>query len=169
MAQENTVEMAKDWLEKVIGEPIPALDQPTLKDGEILIKLINKLISTPIKFQKSNLPFKQMENINNFLKEAAKLGCPQFELFQTIDLFENKNFNQVLLTIFSISRQAQKLGLNVPSLGPKLAEKRNVQFSEEQLNAGKNIPSQHTSGYTGGANQSGMSIGGFRDVTYKTN
>jgi hypothetical protein len=36
-----------------------------------------------------------MENIATFLNGAEEIGCPKFELFQTIDLYEKKHLNQV--------------------------------------------------------------------------
>lgn len=82
----------------------------------------------------------------------------------TIDLFEAKNVPQVIDSIFAFSRHVVKHGFNGPQLGPKLADKHVVSFSDEQLNAGKNIPSQQM-GFTGGANASGISYGGRRNVT----
>jgi hypothetical protein len=87
-----------------------------------------------------------MENINNFLRGAEKAGVPKNDLFQTVDLYENKNPLQVLDTIFAFSRHIAKLPQcsHFPALGPRLADKRTVDFSDEQLNAGKNMPTQQT-------------------------
>jgi hypothetical protein len=64
-----------------------------------------------------------MENINSFLQGAEKLGVPKNDLFQTIDLYENKNPVQVIDTIFAFARHAAKKGFNGPALGPKLSDK----------------------------------------------
>jgi hypothetical protein len=55
-----------------------------------------------------------MENIAKFLEGCEKLGCPKHDLFQTIDLYENKNPGQVVDAIFSLSRHAAKAGVNIP-------------------------------------------------------
>lgn len=55
-----------------------------------------------------------MENIATFLAGAEKLGCPKHDLFQTVDLFENKNIVQVVDAIFSFSRFAAKAGFDAP-------------------------------------------------------
>ncbi|KAL7754503.1 calponin [Sorochytrium milnesiophthora] len=147
--------IAKEWIELILQEPLPALDHATLKDGIVLAKLINVLAPKTCKVQTSSMPFKQMENINGFLLGAEKLGCPKMELFQTIDLYENKNFNQVVDAIFSLSRHAHNKNPDIPLLGPRLAEKRTLSFSDEQLNAGKYIPRLQT----GGTNATGVVVG----------
>ena len=55
-----------------------------------------------------------MENIAKFLQGCEKLGCPKHDLFQTIDLYENKNPGQVVDAIFSLSRHAAKAGCDIP-------------------------------------------------------
>jgi len=55
-----------------------------------------------------------MENIAKFLEGCEKLGCPKHDLFQTIDLYENKNPGQVVDAIWSLSRHAAKAGCNTP-------------------------------------------------------
>jgi hypothetical protein len=52
----------------------------------------------------------QMENIARFLEGAQKAGVPQHDLFQTVDLFEDKNRMQVVDAIWSLSRHAYKNG-----------------------------------------------------------
>jgi hypothetical protein len=52
----------------------------------------------------------QMENIAHFLEGAQKAGVPQHDLFQTVDLFEDKNRTQVVDAIWSLSRHAYKNG-----------------------------------------------------------
>ena len=48
------------------------------------------------------MAFKQMENINNFLEACEAIGCKKTDLFQTVDLYESTNPNQVriLLSVF---------------------------------------------------------------------
>jgi hypothetical protein len=109
------------------------------------------------------MPFKQMENINQFLNALDKLGVPKHDQFQTIDLYESKNMTQVVDTFYAFARHAHKKGYTDCLLGPKLADKHEVSFSDEQLAKGKTVISLQM-GYTGGANQSGMSFGARRDI-----
>ncbi|KAJ3023636.1 Transgelin [Thoreauomyces humboldtii] len=90
---------------------------------------------------------------------------PPHDTFQTIDLYEDKNPGQIVDTIFSLSRHAAKLGL-LPAdqvFGPKLADKHEVTFTDEQLRSGNNAIGLQM-GFAGGASQSGQSWGGRRQV-----
>jgi len=69
---------------------------PPLKNGQILCKLINCIKpGTVKKINESTMAFKQMENINNFLKGCEGVGCKKGDLFQTVDLYESGNIPQV--------------------------------------------------------------------------
>eukprot|EP00842_Homolaphlyctis_polyrhiza_P002152 jgi/Hompol1/2938/HPOL_006238-RA len=129
--------LAGDWLQEVSGVAFdPSLSfAENLKSGVILCKAINAVMPhSPItKIAESKMAFKQMENIHAFLEKMKELGVPSFESFQTVDLFEAKNINQVVQSIFALSRHAEKNGFNGPRLGPKLVEKNERQFTEQQL------------------------------------
>ncbi|KAJ3110102.1 Muscle-specific protein 20 [Phlyctochytrium bullatum] len=157
---------ARSWIEAVLNEPFPAgaSFQEALKDGVLLCRLMNILQpSANVKFGTSKLPFKQMENISNFLQAAEKLGVKKAELFQTVDLYEAKNMVQVIDFVYALSRNASANGYEGPRLGPKLADKREIHFSDEQIAQGKTVIGLQM-GFTGGANQAGMSFGGRRPI-----
>jgi len=133
---------AREWIELLIGERFDEslTFQENLKDGTKLCRLINAIMPGAIpKVQSSNMPFRQMENINHFLTAIEKWGVPKFELFMTVDLYENKNIMQVIDCMFAVSRTAAKLGYQGPILGPKLAESRTINFTPEQLAEAKNV------------------------------
>jgi len=76
----------------------------------------------------------QMENIGEFLKAAAILGLQKHDAFMTVDLYEGKNIPQVIQSLFIFGSVVQKLpGYNLPRCGLKLAEKREIEFTDEQL------------------------------------
>ena len=101
------------------------------------------------------MAFKQMENINNFLNAVTKhMNIQSIDLFQTCDLFEDKNMNQVVNGIHSVGRGAQKIGFKGPVVGVKESSKNEREFDQATLNAGKAIASQQM-GNNKGANQSG--------------
>ncbi|KAI8909525.1 calponin homology domain-containing protein [Gorgonomyces haynaldii] len=147
---------ALDWVKQVSGMPLDGDFYTALKDGQALCMAINKILpEKPIKISNSKMAFKQMENIHAFLEKIRVLGVPSFESFQTIDLFEAKNLIQVTDCIFSVSRNAEKRGWQGPRLGPKLADKNERQFTEEQLLQAKMaVPLLQS--YTKGASQAGM-------------
>jgi len=128
-----------------------------LKDGKILCQIINALEPHHITISNGHGPFNHMENIGNFLNAASGLlGIPSNELFQTVDLYEEKNIPQVIDAIFAVSRHAQKKGYNVKLIGKKLPDKHEVHFTPEQL---AHTETSWQYGYTGGANQSHMVFG----------
>ncbi|KAG5437312.1 hypothetical protein PCK2_001010, partial [Pneumocystis canis] len=80
-----------------------------------------------------------------------KLGVPNYDLFQTIDLYERKNPYQVIQCIHSLSRYAvQNVSFHLPPLGPKLATSRKIHFTEEQLNKAKAMSNTRQYGYVSG-------------------
>ncbi|KAG4304119.1 hypothetical protein PORY_002483 [Pneumocystis oryctolagi] len=144
---------ARDWIEQVIGEK---LDQSknlidNLHDGTVLCKVANAIGPHQVRYKVSDMPFVKMENIAAFLSFVQKLGVPNYDLFQTIDLYERKNPYQVIQCIHSLSRYAvQNVNFHVPALGPKLATSRKINFTEEQLNKAKNMSSAFQYGYVAG-------------------
>lgn len=69
-----------------------------------LHRLANAIIGG-VKFNTMKVPFKQMENINNFLSACEKYGVAKTDLFQTVDLYEKQNLWQVVLCIFALGRK----------------------------------------------------------------
>lgn len=103
------------------------------------LRLINKLQPKSVpKITTKGGGFALRENVNAFCNAARKYGVPDSELFQTVDLFEQKNIPQVTLTIHSLGRQAQAHNFAGPALGVKICEKNERHFTEEQLAEAKN-------------------------------
>nr|NP_001134145.1 Myophilin [Salmo salar]ACI66357.1 Myophilin [Salmo salar] len=160
---------AMEWMEKLIGEDFYTESgaksvQGYLKDGVRLCKLANALQAGAIpKITDSKMAFKQMENISNFLAFSANYGLQSTDSFQTVDLYENQNMTQVIMTITALGRHAQLKGFNGPTLGPKEASKNVREFDQETIDKGKAYVSTQY-GYTGGANQSGQNFGKTRKI-----
>lgn len=103
-----------------------------LKDGEILCKLgqlipisnISNNSNPTLKFKNSKMAFIQMENISFFLKLCQLIKLPHDEIFQTIDLFENKDPYQICITLMSFSRIANDLDNKIffKVIGPKIVK-----------------------------------------------
>jgi hypothetical protein len=120
---------ARAWVEAVLGAPLgPGTLQEELKSGEALCRLANKIKPGSVgKVATGSMPFKQMENICQYLNASSALGVPAFESFQTVDLFEGKNMAAVVTNLHSLGRLAQRLpGYSGPALGVKLADANKV-------------------------------------------
>eukprot|EP01132_Coremiostelium_polycephalum_P005213 gene5213-6491_t len=93
------------WIESTTGTPFPSGDfGEVLKDGLILCSLANALKPGSTKPQKSKAPFVQMENINSYLNFCKGLGVVSTDLFQTVDLYNASNLNQVIQNIQAVKR-----------------------------------------------------------------
>merc|ERR1712226_317185 len=153
----------RNWIEAVTGERLSSDDTiEALKDGTMLCKLANVIRPGSVKkINSSKLAFKQMENIQFFLSAAQSWGVRAADLFQTVDLYEGANLTQVIQGIDSTGRAVQKMGFNGPQLGVKQASENKRSFTQEQLDAGKAIPSAQM-GNNKGASQQGMTAPGQR-------
>ena len=56
-----------------------------------------------------------------------------------MDLYEGQNLAQVQMTIFKLGGMAKKKGFSGPTIGVKVADQNQRQFSEGQLKEGQNI------------------------------
>lgn len=120
-----------DWVRQVSGLPFQATTGeeliPVLKDGVILCEAMNKVQPGAIRrINKSRMPFKQMENISNFIKACRKIGVAEHALFTTADLYERGNIGNVINGIMGFSSAASKINPKVPTFGAKLATSRKV-------------------------------------------
>jgi len=137
---------------------------PPLKSGVIICNLINCIKPGSVrKINAQKMAFKQMENINNFLAGCEAIGCVKGDLFQTVDLYENGNPNQVINGILTLGRKAQSIGYNGPVLGPAESTENKREFSEEQLRAGEGIIGLQA-GSNKGASQAGQNFGKTRAI-----
>ncbi|XP_022252587.1 calponin-1-like [Limulus polyphemus] len=105
---------ALDWVREVTNEKLepPNLERgfedhmdfaDSLKDGIALCKLINILMPGAVpKVNEGKMPFKQMENIEMFLKGCVKYGLKPHDLFQVNDLYERKNLYMVVSCLFTL-------------------------------------------------------------------
>nr|AKS48163.1 calponin-like protein-2 [Mytilus coruscus] len=169
----------RGWIKALIGEDIgegPSNVEKSLRDGVILCTLMKKVIDgtpseslpaacakTDLKPSPSELPFKQMENIEKFLKAAHKYGVPNTSLFQTVELYEARNLPMVLATISHVGTEAQRLNFNGETIGSKPTVKHDVNFSYEQLKQSCGLIGLQ-SGTNKFASQKGMRIGAVRHI-----
>ncbi|KAG6610706.1 IQ motif containing GTPase activating protein [Phytophthora cinnamomi] len=133
-------EEAQEWIEAVLGEKFLASFADSLKDGVILCTLMNKIQPGLIpKIQTSTMPFKQMENVSSFVRACRTIGVAEFDLFETVDLYNQKNIGQVVQCIHALGRTIQKTmpEYDGPRLGVKESTVNPRQFTEAQLREAK--------------------------------
>jgi len=157
-----------EWMKEVTNEDIPINGDKqafyeTLKDGQLLCRLINHIQPNTItkKVNNTTMAFQCMENIQFFLDGAQKLGVPNQELFQTVDLWEQQNMTSVQVCLQSLARKAVKYGIK--GIGPKEADANVRNFTDEQLKAGQGVIGLQY-GSNKGANQSGINFGNTRHM-----
>ncbi len=99
------------WIGKIIGRAKPGSEPASiwLKSGDVLCTLMNCI--RPGTIPKYNInttsKFKQMENISLFLRACREVGMLEKDLFSTIDLYEVKDMNTVILTLFNLGGTIQ--------------------------------------------------------------
>jgi len=100
---------AKEWIEHVTGAHLGSDFHEALKSGVVLCNLVNKLWPGKIKkVSTGSMPFAQMENIAAYLAACGSLGLLTHDLFQTVDLFEAKNMNQVITNVHALKRVSER-------------------------------------------------------------
>merc|ERR1711992_217773 len=93
-----------------------------LKNGQVLCKVANAIQPGSIScVHTGSMPFKQMENISQFLSYARGLGMTESSVFSTPDLFEEKNMSIVVTALFTfggvVQAKAEEIGFTGPKLG----------------------------------------------------
>jgi len=159
MGEEARAGETRAWIEAVLGERLGECSlQEELKDGVVLCNLMNVIKpGNCAKPSTSKMPFKQMENVAAYLASCQAFGVQPFEMFMTVDLFENKNFSAVLKNLNTVGRIAQTLpGYTGPTFGAKMATANYREFTEAQLREGQNGLTFMGKGSHGGASQAGM-------------
>jgi len=150
---------ARAWIEALTGTSLEGTLQEALKSGIVLCALASAIKPGVCKKASTMaMPFKQMENISNFLDACTKLGVGKHDLFQTVNLYENKDMNSVLLTLEALGRVASQMpdyAPEWPTFGAKLADRSVRHFDNETLAKGKAAQTFIGRGSTGQANQSG--------------
>eukprot|EP00298_Acanthocystis_sp_HF-20_P002248 c12689_g1_i1.p1 GENE.c12689_g1_i1~~c12689_g1_i1.p1 ORF type:complete len:307 (+),score=153.86 c12689_g1_i1:46-921(+) len=110
-------EEARKFVSQKSGVQIPSGKNclAVLKDGVALCKMINALRPGSVKkINENKMAFMQMENIASYLSACESYGVEQSALFQTVDLYEERNMNSVVTNILAVAR---KSGYVVQSTG----------------------------------------------------
>jgi len=97
------------WISQMTGASFERGFGETLRDGVVLLKLVNAL-GMNCRIYTGSAPFKQMENVTAFIKAARQMGVAESDLFTTVALYELKDLGQVLGCIESLHRIATRSG-----------------------------------------------------------
>jgi len=173
----GTEEEVLGWFKELLGLTIESGKmnvEKALKNGVHLIELAMKIQkgspnapdaakAMKLKPNTQTMPFKQMENIENFVKFCEAYGVPRGNTFQTVDLYEGRNMTAVLNCVMSLGSEAQRSNFSGKTIGSKPTERHHVEFTDEQMKAGKNIIGLQA-GSNKGASQSGMAFGAKRQI-----
>jgi len=156
------------WIEAVMGEKVfssPSAYEDTLRDGQVLCRLINKLQPGSVaKINSTGGQFKMMENIQNFQKAIQKYGVAEIDVFQTVDLYEKKAISTVTSTLERLGAATWKhKDYTGARIGAKPADENVREFTEEQMRAGEGMIGLQA-GQNQGATQAGQNMGAGRKI-----
>ena len=88
-----------------------------------------------------------MENIYNFLQAARAYGVNASEIFQTSDLYENRDMNQVVVTMAALERLAVQNGKIEPlkrAASIQFSDSKKANTSQMSINAAMESPESPT-------------------------
>jgi len=147
----NKCAQAIAWLETVTGiKSDGASLHEYLKSGQVLCKAVNAIKTGSVKtINTMKAPFKERENIANYLAACKALGSKDSDLFMTQDLYDSGNLGVVVDQIFTLSSLAIKHGYPGPAIGVKQSSENKREFTEEVLKQGQSILPLQTVGSYG--------------------
>jgi len=141
-----------EWIEAVTGADLGGSLVDGLHDGIVVCNLINAIFpGTVAEPSTKTMAFFQRENISKYLDGCKAVGMNLVDLFDTQDLYDNKNIVQVINHFYSFSSFARSNSRKFrgPYIGVKMSDKNERNFTEEQMNAGRSMPSAQTMGSFG--------------------
>jgi len=147
----NKCAQAIAWLETVTGVKSEGASlHEYLKSGQVLCKAVNTIKPGAVKtINTMKAPFKERENIANYLAACKGLGSKDSDLFMTQDLYDSGNLGVVVDQIFTLSSLAIKHKFSGPTIGVKQSSENKREFTEEVLKQGQAVLSLQTVGSYG--------------------
>ena len=135
---------AIDWIEQVTGLKKVGTMHEWLKSGVVLCTVLNKIKPGCVVAKESKISFVHRENIGNYLDTCQKIfNITSASLFQTIDLYEEKNMNLVTTSIHFLAKEvAKNPNYNVPKIREVVASVNNALYNVSFVNG---LPPVHES------------------------
>lgn len=130
----NKEREAAYWIEDLTDVSVSDDLPRALRSGVVLCELINCIKpGTILKVNEPSGPFKERENISNFVTACRELGVQEWSLFNPDDLYERKNLASVINCIHALGSAVQT---TVPEFcGPHLsvADKSHAQRDHKRV------------------------------------
>lgn len=96
------------WIEAVTRVNLKGSLVDGLHDGRVICQLLNIIFPGTVNdVSEKNMPFFQRENISKYLDGCKRRGMNLVDLFDTQDLFDNKNIVAVINHFYSLSALAR--------------------------------------------------------------
>jgi len=152
-------EACLNWIAACTKKEVTGDFEADLKDGYLLCFLLRHISrktykDLKIKAKKTKQPFVCRTQIQNFVKGCKQLGMVETDVCSSQDLYEGDNLNNVVNHLYALNAICYKLesagkykGPFIVGAGTKFAVENKRNFTQEQLNAGKNmVPKQNQGG-----------------------
>lgn len=136
---------AQQWINNIIKDtnlkqlpedPIELINKNMLKDGVYLatvVKVLEDNKNIVVHQHDCKFPYLLMENIELFLHFCFKLKIPDHFKFESVDLYENKNFAGVIETIHCIASALHNSSKFKNMVNPMVNLYGKLQFSQTEL------------------------------------
>lgn len=123
-------------LQQLPASPVELINNNLLKNGVYLatvVKIIEKNKNIVVHPADCKFPYLLMENIELFLHFCFKMKIPDHFKFESVDLYENKNFSGVIETIHCIASTLNKSTKYTSYIEPMVNLYGKLQFSPLEL------------------------------------
>jgi Ras GTPase-activating-like protein IQGAP2/3 len=151
---------AKEWIEDVIGKPIPPIVQleEAFRDGIILAEVVQALFpDRRLRIWRGpGLTWRHTENVAIFFRLLEEFELPDLFFFELVDLYEKKNIPKVIYCIHSLSWLLWRNGVTDFRIGNLVGrlnfEDHDIEATQRSLDrAGINLPNFSGMGASFGA------------------
>jgi len=151
----NVEHEAAQWVEAITNVRVVDDVWGSLRSGQVLCQLVNQIKpGTIAKINFAGAPFKERENISNFLRACRALGVQEYALFSTDDLYDGHNMMSVARCIHALGGALRR---SVPEFqGPHLGVADTSKAKRDQKRDLR--PASQTGGFHGAMERSHIDL-----------